>query len=277
MVAMLPLGTLGASSVQASPQSNSSPKIIGPLSWMYLKWDQPDAPYTKIRRSIESELKKGVTPETLIHRYDNPQKFLDSKLTFGYLVASYERARRAKFSFQSMKALPDGHVINPGPLDRLQTATIQQVFPHNAEFARVAFLWWCNAQSYSHLYPVAKRLVPRFPNDFDLKWWAFQSVVYGERKPNTQLLVGWATDLQRQRPHATGLGILKPMVYYTTWENTRSPADEKRAANGFRNFLATAPANEPMRKRAELELSLIPIIKKSWALQAAKQKRAGNG
>ncbi len=262
----------GVSSVQASPSSQSQPKVSGPLSWMNLRWDEPDAPYTKIRRSIEHDLKKGVAPETLIRRYDNPQKWMDSKLTFGYLVASYERARRAKFSLQSMKALPNGHVINPSPLDRLQLANDEEVFPRNAEFARIAYLWWCNNQAYGHLYSIGKRLVARFPDDFDLKWWAFQSVMYGERKPNMQLLLKWADDLQRRRPKSPGIGILKPMVYYTTWGTTHSPVDEKKATDALRHFLAMAPPNDPQRKNAEFRLSLIPIRKQIWAKQVAKSR-----
>jgi len=280
--ALLPLVTLATCSTQAQSTSTHKPKTATGLEWMSVKWDQSDAPYIKIRRSIEGDLKKGVSPEKIMLRYDS-QHWLDAKLTFGYLVAAYERARRAKFALDSTKALPDGPGANLSPLYRLQLlfgvgADGQLLFPHSAEFSRIAFLWWCNgAQGYSRLHPVAKRLVAHYPKDFDVKWWAFQSVIYGENKPNPQLLLKWADDLHKQRPRASSIGILKPMVYYTTWGVTHSPADEKKAISAFRHFLATVPANDPQRKEAEFRLSLIPVRKKIWAKQAAKAKRAATG
>ena len=271
--------TLSAQAYPAAKRPHA-PTLLQMFSWTVQKWDQPDTPYTKIRFSIESQLKKGVAPEALIRRYDNAQKFQDTKLVFGYAVASYERARRANFSLESMKALPNPKAVNgsnPDAVYRLHQLNNFGIFPHNAECARILFLWEANNQTYSGMYRIAPRLVAHFSNDFDLKWWAFHSVMDGDNNPNTQLLLRWADELQRRRPNAPGIGILKPMVYYTIWCNSRLPVDEKKAVGGFRHFLTTAPANDPQRKNAEFRLALIPVMKKIWAKQAAKQKRAGTG
>lgn len=244
-------------------------------AWMTTPWNDvaQATRYAKIRQSIEAQISKGVAPEAIMKRYDDPQKFRDAPMVFAYAVASYERAQRGNFSDSAMQPPPKpAGQPNPSALQRLERLDDWKVWPNTAETARIRFLWNARDQGFGSMVPVARRVVQKFPREFEVKWFAWHALYYGEQGIDAPLLLRWADELQKSQANKPGIGILKPLVYYGIWGREKTAATEKRAIAGFQGFLKNAPPDDPKRQMAEIKLRLIPARKQIWA----KKARTGN-
>lgn len=240
-------------------------------AWMTTPWNDvaQATRYAKIRQSIEAQISKGVAPEAIMKRYDDPQKFRDAPMVFAYAVASYERAQRGNFSDSAMQPPPKpAGQPNPSALQRLERLDDWKVWPSTAETARIRFLWNARYQGFGSMVPVARRVVQKFPRDFEVKWFAWHALMFGERNPEHSLLLRWADDLQKTQPNKPGIGILKPIVYNDIWMHQRTLITEKRAIQSFQNFLKTASPDDPKRNYAQIQLRLVPVVKQTWAKKA---------